>query len=80
MESNLSTQKHSLLKSAVDVGALSPVDVEFAKMLFQGYSEVNEKVAGVICHLTKSAREGHLCVKFEEEKLSPSPEEIWLRD
>lgn len=80
MESNLSTPKHSLLKSAVHVGALSPVDVEFTNMLFQGCSEIDENVAGVICHLTKSAREGHLCVKFNEGKLTPSPKEIWLRD
>lgn len=80
MESNLSTQKHSLLKSAVDVGALSTVDVEFANMLFKNHVDVDEKVVGIICHLTKSAREGHLCIKVDAGKFTPSPEEIWLRD
>lgn len=80
MESNISRQNFSILESAVQCKALSIVDLEFAKMLLEPVQESDEVLAAMICHLTRSAREGHLCVKFTSEGVSPSPEEIWLRD
>lgn len=80
MESNLSIQHYPLLESAVEAGALSLVDLEFAKMLFQHKPEADEKMIGLVCHLMKSSREGHLCIKYHHQKIDPSPLEIWLRD
>ncbi|ADI37411.1 exodeoxyribonuclease V subunit alpha [Waddlia chondrophila] len=80
MASNSFPHRFSTLESAVKLKALSVVDLEFAKMLLESTSEADELLAALICHLTKSAREGHLCIKKTSLGLSPSPEEIWLRD
>ena len=80
MASSTSNQAFTYLETAVEIGALSLFDLEFSKMLFLNHPEVDEMIVGLVCHLTKSAREGHLCVKLKNQKLIPSPVEMWLRD
>ncbi len=80
MESSILPPKFPTLKLAVDQGALSAIDYEFAKMLLKEHDLVEETVAGLICHLAKASREGHLCVVYKDGRLFPSPDQLWLKD
>lgn len=80
MELSISTPRFPTLKSAVDQGALSAIDYEFALMLLKDLDPIDEMVAGLICHLIKASREGHLCVTYENGALFPPPDQLWLRD
>ena len=40
----------------------------------------DESLATLICHLSMAARRGHVCVKIHNEKIQPSPEDIWVVD
>ncbi len=80
MASNISPHRFPNIELAVEAGALHMIDLEFAQMLLEDVSELDESAAAFVCHLTKSAREGHLCVNVSDSGITPSPYEIWLRD
>lgn len=67
-----------LLYTAVNKGLIAFVDYAFTEMLLRNHQQANEKVAAFLCHLSFSARLGHLCLKMEQGTISPSPEELWF--
>ncbi|MFA6915965.1 MAG: exodeoxyribonuclease V subunit alpha [Parachlamydiales bacterium] len=63
--------QQSLLQEIID-----PIDVILTGHILEGrYAELEEACA--ICHLSLAVRSGHLCVKWEEGKIEPSPELFW---
>ena len=72
------TIRWPLLYEAVNKKALAFVDYAFAEMLLRNHQQIDEKAAAFLCHLSISARLGHLCLKMEQGAISPSPEEMWF--
>lgn len=66
------------LSSLHQLGRLDGVDLAFARHLIETPSSHTEGLAGLLCHLLHSARNGHICLHFDAKQLSPSPEESWL--
>lgn len=66
-----------LLESMVEAQCLSYVDLAFARRLLECVHAANEALGAVLCHLSMSARQGHLCVAIDNEGVSPSLEDIW---
>ncbi|MBA3603127.1 MAG: exodeoxyribonuclease V subunit alpha [Parachlamydiaceae bacterium] len=68
-----------LLESLAESGHISFIDLSLAKMLL-GYDENSaslESAAALICHLSLSARSGHLCVEVDEDLVLPDPLSTW---
>jgi exodeoxyribonuclease V alpha subunit len=80
MESSILIPRFPILESAALSGSLAYVDLEFAKMLFKDMPEIDQTAVGLVCHLTKSSRVGHLCVIRENGQLTPSPVALWAQD
>ncbi len=69
-----------ILSKALKAGCFSYVDYAFAEMFLENISNVDERTAAFLCHLSRSSREGHLCIKIEENKITPSPREMWFSE
>jgi len=69
-----------LLAKGWKVGCFSYVDYAFAEMVLENISNADERTAAFLCHLSRSSREGHLCIKIEENKITPSPREMWFSE
>lgn len=64
-----------VLESLVDSGHLSIVDLELAKVLLGNLEDAD--TAALICHLSLSARRGHLCVDISKGKITPDVLSLW---
>jgi exodeoxyribonuclease V alpha subunit len=53
------------------------IDYALAEQLLKNYLPVPESVACFICHLSLASRQGHLCVRIQDDKIEPDPVEIW---
>lgn len=67
-----------ILSKLLSLGRLSYVDYAFACRLLGKKFYDREDFAAFLCHLTVSAREGHLCVRMEKERMQPDPKFSWL--
>jgi len=61
------------LHRALQVGVFSYIDLALAEKLLCRDQNSLEESAAFICHLSRSTREGHLCVKVEGSQVTPSP-------
>lgn len=66
-----------LLNRLLSSSLLPQIDYLLAEMLLSNYPEADETVAAFICHLSLSARCGHLCIKVDLNEIFPAPS-IWL--
>lgn len=69
-----------LLETLLQSKCLGYVDYALAGRLMDVCGINEESVAALICHLSLSARRGHLCVTIEADGINPSPEEIWVAE
>lgn len=65
---------------ALDRKYLQYIDLEIAEKLLRSYPKAGEDSALFLCYLSSALREGHLCVQVEADKLTPSLENLWLRE
>lgn len=59
---------------------LSYVDYALAESLLKDYPGIGEEVVAFICHLSTSAREGHLCLRIDKEGIFPDPSQSWREE
>lgn len=64
-----------ILEALIASGHLSFLDLCLAKELLQGSN--SENAAALICHLSLSARRGHLCIEIAQGFISPDPLVTW---
>ncbi len=62
------------LQALFDAQRIGLVDLLLAEHLLPNC----EASAAFICHLSAASRVGHLCVTLIDDRLFPSPEEIWI--
>lgn len=67
-----------LLESCVRMKLLPYVDLALAKSLLKGSSNASEGLAALLCHMSKSARHGHLCVSIADGIVDPDSRLLWL--
>jgi exodeoxyribonuclease V alpha subunit len=65
-----------VLEKLVQCRRLHPIDIYFAEEFLNDSAE--EDTAALLCHLIHAAREGHLCIRREGDKIFPSPKVSWL--
>ena len=68
----------SLIESLLKAGCVTSIDCAFVEQLFLGVSSENEAAKLCTLHLIVSARSGHLCIRCEEGRIYPSPQDFWL--
>lgn len=68
------------LEKCFNVKLLASVDFWLAKTLLKNQLESNEGLAALVCHLSLSARQGHLCVSIKDSVIDPDPRISWLND
>lgn len=59
------------LSALVKEEGLLCIDLAIAKMLLKNYEDTSEEAAAFLCKLVAAARQGHLCVRVEGEKIFP---------
>lgn len=59
---------------------LSYLDYVLAHRLFRDVCDASQEAALFVCHLIMAAKEGHLCVRINEDGITPSIEQIWKND
>lgn len=52
------------------------IDLAIAKMLLKNHKSASEDAAAFLCKLVAAARQGHLCVKIEGEKIFPASSDL----
>lgn len=67
-----------LLEKMLMAKRLGYVDLALAHQLL-GFNG-DEALATLICHLSMVSRQGHICVKIEDGRITPSPNDIWIVD
>jgi exodeoxyribonuclease V alpha subunit len=72
----LNMQCH-FLEQCVASGHLAYVDLALARHLLSGYPSCSEAAAALLCHLSASARYGHLCIDLSSKQIHPPIAEIW---
>jgi len=72
------TPRWPLLEQMLLCKRVGYVDLALAAQLLGKNDE--ESLAALICHLSLSARRGHVCVKFNGHAIQPSVNEIWISD
>ena len=53
------------------------IDYALTEQLLKNHSPAPESVACFVCHLSLASRQGHLCVRIQNDTLEPHPVEIW---
>lgn len=66
-----------LIEKMLASGALAYVDYAQAERLLRPFPHANQDVAAFLCHLSLSARQGHLCISVKDSVLPP-PKDVWL--
>lgn len=59
-------------------GRIAYIDYALAERLLRDYPDTDQSVAAFLCHLSIAIREGHLCIKVDEEGIYPEPCHTWL--
>jgi exodeoxyribonuclease V, alpha subunit len=65
------------LERLLSNGCLSYIDFALAQ---QYASEGEEEIAAFLCHLSRASRQGHLCIKIDDQNIQPSPADVWSSD
>lgn len=65
------------LLSLLPIQILPHLDFFIAEKVWKQHPHLSEEAAAFLCHLTMAAKQGHLCVKVEENLIYPSPEHLW---
>ncbi len=66
-----------ILETLADSGYISSLDLYLAKELLGDDSLNLNCAAALICHLSLSARRGHLCIEIDGDKVWPDPRSAW---
>ena len=69
-----------LLTLLVNQNKLSYLDYVLAHRLLRSCQSASQESALFICHLVLAAKEGHLCIRVEENGLNPSFFQLWRGD
>jgi exodeoxyribonuclease V alpha subunit len=67
----------TFLEKMLEVKRLNFIDYTLTKKILSRFPSSTEASAAFICHLSHASRLGHLCITIEQDKITPSPEEIW---
>lgn len=68
------------LEYFLSIQGLSYVDFAFAEKIWQEYPHLTEEAASFICHLMLAARQGHLCVKIDQQNILPDVSSLWSQE
>lgn len=74
------TVRFQLLDDFLAKQRLSYLDYTLAQRLLRDYPNATEDMAFFICHLILAAREGHLCIKIEDQHIEPDAGQLWQRE
>ncbi|MEC7840291.1 MAG: exodeoxyribonuclease V subunit alpha [Chlamydiota bacterium] len=68
------------LVKLLDKGSLTYADYSLAQTLLKQIDPATEAIGALICHLSLAAKNGHLCIRYHHEKISPEVKKLWSID
>lgn len=69
-----------LLDGFLSQQCCSYLDYVLVHRLLKPYPTASQEVALFICHLIMAAREGHLCVKVDQQQIIPDIRQLWQKN
>jgi len=75
--SKIATNCWPTIVKLLDKGVISYIDYSLAVTLLKTIDHPTEAHAALICHLSIAAKNGHLCVRSENDLILPDPKKLW---
>lgn len=59
---------------------LNPIDLYLSKLILKTIPSFSESVMALLAHLSLATRNGHLLIKYENQTVLPSVDDLWLSE
>lgn len=80
LETNQENRQWPILEQLFEQNRLSYLDYVLTHRLLRNYPDACQEAALFICHLIIAAKEGHLCVRINDQGLNPSVKQLWQNE